>query len=447
MNYKIISHSVLLLLSAVGMAYLLFAKEYFYAGILLVSIIFFLIQLIRQQLFLQKQFQEFSEAVKYRDFTRRYSTKNKTKSEKELFSYFNQINVVFKEISSEKEIQHQYLSEIINMLDAAILFYHADSGKVELINDAFKNLFETPHLGNISGLAKRNPDLYEKTLKLKIGSQQLETAFSNKGKIKLLIQLSEFETQNSIYRIVVYQNINKAVDETENKAWHKLLRVLTHEIMNSIAPISSLAETLNERLQHQEETEALKDFKTGISTIKNRSEGLLQFAKSYRLINKVDQPNFKELSVAQLFEGIFQLLGPSLLQKGIELDIILKNTRLKVVADKHLLEQVLINLTLNAMDALENTENPTIKLVSLEKDDEIWIQVVDNGTGMEPELIEQIFTPFFTTKKAGNGIGLTLSKQIMLVHNGNITVESESKSGTTVNLKLPNYFFFTRSTR
>ena len=447
MNYKIISHSVLLLLSAVGMAYLLFAREYLYAGILLVSIIYFLIQLIRQQLFLQKQFQEFSEAVKYRDFTRRYSTKNKTKSEKELFSYFNQINVVFKEISSEKEIQHQYLSEIINMLDAAILFYHADSGKVELINDAFKNLFETPHLGNISGLAKRNPDLYEKTLKLKIGSQQLETAFSNKGKIKLLIQLSEFETQNSIYRIVVYQNINKAVDETENKAWHKLLRVLTHEIMNSIAPISSLAETLNERLQHQEETEALKDFKTGISTIKNRSEGLLQFAKSYRLINKVDQPNFKELSVAQLFEGIFQLLGPSLLQKGIELDIILKNTRLKVVADKHLLEQVLINLTLNAMDALENTENPTIKLVSLEKDDEIWIQVVDNGTGMEPELIEQIFTPFFTTKKAGNGIGLTLSKQIMLVHNGNITVESESKNGTTVNLKLPNHFFFTRSTR
>lgn len=447
MNYKIISHSVLLLLSAVGMAYLLFAREYLYAGILLVSIIYFLIQLIRQQLFLQKQFQEFSEAVKYRDFTRRYSTKNKTKSEKVLFSYFNQINVVFKEISSEKEIQHQYLSEIINMLDAAILFYHADSGKVELINDAFKNLFETPHLGNISGLAKRNPDLYEKTLKLKIGSQQLETAFSNKGKIKLLIQLSEFETQNSVYRIVVYQNINKAVDETENKAWHKLLRVLTHEIMNSIAPISSLAETLNERLQYHEETEALKDVKTGISTIKNRSEGLLQFAKSYRLINKVDQPNFKELSVAQLFEGIFQLLGPSLLQKGIELDIILKNTRLKIVADKHLLEQVLINLTLNAMDAMENTENPTIKLVGLEKDDEIWIQVVDNGAGMEPELLEQIFTPFFTTKKSGNGIGLTLSKQIMLVHNGNITVESESKSGTTVNLKLPNYFFFTRSTR
>lgn len=436
MNYKIISHSILLILSAVGASYFFFTEEYLYAGIIFVPLIYFLIQLIRQQHFLQKQFQEFSEAVKYRDFTRRYSTKNKTKSEKELFSSFNQINSIFKEISSEKEIQHQYLSEIINMLDAAILFYQADSGKVELINDAFKNLFETPHLGNISGLAKRNPDLYEKTTKLKLGSQQMETAFSNKGKIKLLIQLSEFETENTIYRIVVYQNINKAIDKTENQAWHKLLRVLTHEIMNSIAPISSLAETLDERLQHFEETEGLQDVKTGISTIKNRSEGLLQFAKSYRLINKVDQPNFKELSVAQLFESVFQLLEPNLLQKGIEMDIILKNTRLKVLADRHLLEQVLINLTLNAMDALENRQNPKIKLVGIEKEDEIWIQVIDNGTGMEPELLEQIFTPFFTTKKSGNGIGLTLSKQIMLVHNGNISVESELGKGTVLSLKF-----------
>src|SRR5690606_18115010 len=187
-------------------------------------------------------------------------------------------------------------------------------------------------------------------------------------------------------------------DETENQAWQKLLRVLTHEIMNSIAPISSLAETLNERLEHIENTGSLKDVKTGISTIKNRSEGLLQFAKSYRLINKVDQPNFKELSVAQLFESVYQLLEPNLLQKGIELDIILKNTRLRVMADQHLLEQILINLILNAMDALQNMAQPKIKLIGIEKEDEIHIQISDNGIGMEPELLEQIFTPFFTTK-------------------------------------------------
>lgn len=406
-------------------------------GVLLLVGIYFLIKIIQKQHFLQKQFHEFSEAVKYRDFTRRYSTKNKPSSEREIYTAFNRINTVFKEMSSQKEIQHQYLSAIIDMLDAAILFYHVDSGKVELINEAFKNLFQTPHLGNISGLKKRKPNLYEKTTSLKLGSQQIETVFSSKGKIKLLIQLSEFETQESLYRIVVYQNINKAVDETENLAWHKLLRVLTHEIMNSIAPISSLAETLNNRLEKREDTENLKDVKTGISTIKNRSEGLLQFAKSYRLINRVDQPNFVQLSIAQLFENVYQLLGPNLLQKEIELDIILKNIRLKVHADKHLLEQVLINLILNAMDALLQRDYPKIKLVGIEKKDEIWIQIIDNGAGIDPEMQEQIFTPFFTTKKSGSGIGLTLSKQIMLVHNGNIAISSEPGKGSIFTLEFP----------
>lgn len=226
------------------------------------------------------------------------------------------------------------------------------------------------------------------------------------------------------------------MDEAENEAWHKLLRVLTHEIMNSIAPISSLAETLNDRIQSMEENESLRDVKTGIATIKNRSEGLLQFARSYRLINKVDQPHFVELSVARLFENVYQLLEPSLLQKGIELDIILKNTRLKIVADEHLLEQVLINLILNAMQALDNTSQPKIQLIGLENDEEIWIRIRDNGVGMEPEMLEQIFTPFFTTKKSGSGIGLTLSKQILLIHNGNISVESKKGEGTVFNLKF-----------
>lgn len=437
MNSKALWNSIILFACAIGIAYFLFEQEFLYAGLLLLPGVYFLVALIRRQHFLQKQFREFSEAVKYRDFTRRYSTLRKSPSEKELFTAFNQINEVYKEISSEKEIQHQYLSEIINMLDAALLFYHAQTGKVELINEAFKSLFQTPHLGNIKGLKKRNLDLYKKTINLQLGSQQMETAFSNKGKIKLLIQLSEFETRESVYRIVVYQNINKAVDETENQAWHKLLRVLTHEIMNSIAPISSLAETLNDRLQELKETEALKDVKTGISTIKNRSEGLLQFAKSYRLINKVDQPDFTELSVAKLFENVYQLLEPNLLQKGIELDIILKNTRLKVRADQHLLEQVLINLILNAMDAVKNTHVPQIKLIGLERDGEAWIQVIDNGEGMDAEIQEQIFTPFFTTKKSGTGIGLTLSKQIMLVHKGNMAIHSNPGKGSVFTLEFP----------
>lgn len=430
MGYKTIWNTLFLFICTIGIAYFLFAQQFLYAGLLLLPAIYFLIHNIRQQVFFRKQFQEFSEAVKYRDFTRRYSTKNKTSSEKSLFSDFNLISDVFKDIRSEKEIQHKYLSEIIDMLDAAILFYHVNSGKVEIINEAFKNLFETPHLGNIAGLKKRNPDLYQISQKLKLGSQQMETAFSSKGKIKLLIQMSEFETQGSIYRIVVYQNINKAVEETENQAWHKLLRVLTHEIMNSIAPISSLAETLNERLQKLEETHTLKDIKTGISTIKNRSEGLLKFAKSYRLINKVEIPVFNKILLRDLFESVYQLLEPLLLQKEIQVDIVLKNTRLHLLADIHLVEQVLINLLLNAIEAVKETEIPKIILSAEEDKDQILIKVIDNGMGIMPEELEQIFTPFFTNKKTGSGIGLTLCKQVMLVHKGNISVFSKVGEGS-----------------
>lgn len=436
MNYKTGFSTLALFGCAVGVAYFAFEEKYLYSILLLLIAVYFLFQIIAQQKRIVKQVYEFSEAVKYRDFTRRHPVKNKKGIEAVLHHSFNEINQVYKTIRTEQEVQHQYLSKVIHMLDSAIIFYHAESGKVEWINEAFKTLFQTPHLGNIQALKKRNPDLYAKTIQLPIGNQQMETVSSSKGNIKLLIQMSEFESHESVYRIVVYQNINKAVDETENRAWHKLLRVLTHEIMNSIAPISSLAETLNERLQKLEEIENLKDIKTGISTIKSRSEGLLQFAKSYRLINKVDLPKFSKISVAQLFENVYQLLEPSLIQKNIELDIILKNIRLKVMADKHLLEQVLINLILNAMEALENTTYPKIQLVGIEKEDEVWIQIIDNGEGIGPELLEQIFTPFFTTKKSGNGIGLTLSKQIMLVHDGKIHIQSTEKVGTIVSLNF-----------
>ncbi|GGE07138.1 histidine kinase [Sphingobacterium cellulitidis] len=379
---------------------------------------------------------EFSEAVKYRDFTRRFVVKSEKTAEGKLYSAFNQINDVYKNISIDQALQHQYLNKVINMLDTAIIFYDADSGKVIWLNDAFKDLFQVPHLGNISGMEKRHPELYQKTMQLKVGKHQMETAHSSKGKIKLLMQSSGFETQDGSFRIIVYQNINEAIDETETRAWHKLLRVLTHEIMNSIGPISSLAETLHDRLEHWEGEQEIDDLKLGIFTIKRRSEGLLQFAKSYRLINKVDQPQFSEILVIQLFENIYQLLEPTLIQKNIDVDIIIKNTRMILRADLNLLEQVIINLLLNAIEAVKEVEEPYISLSAIETRDIIQLKIQDNGGGMSPEIQEQIFTPFFTTKKTGTGVGLTLSKQIMLMHGGNISVDSKEGEGSTFTLQF-----------
>ena len=421
---------------AVGIAFLIFKGFYLYAGLGFFFLLVLSYRMYSKHRFLLKQMVEFSEAVKYRDFTRRFVVKREKSVEGQLYAAFNQINDVYKNISIDQALQHQYLNKVINMLDTAIIFYHAESGKVIWLNEAFKDLFQVPHLGNISGMEKRHPELYIKTMQLQVGKHQMETAHSSKGKIKLLMQSSGFETQDGSFRIIVYQNINEAIDETETRAWHKLLRVLTHEIMNSIGPISSLAETLHDRLEHWEGEQDIEDLKLGIFTIKRRSEGLLQFAKSYRLINKVDQPQFSEIQVVQLFENIYQLLEPTLIQKNIDVDIIIKNTRMILRADVNLLEQVIINLLLNAIEAVKGEEEPYISLSAIETKDHVQLKIQDNGAGMSPEIQEQIFTPFFTTKKTGTGVGLTLSKQIMLMHGGNISVDSVEGEGSTFTLQF-----------
>ncbi len=421
---------------AVGIAFLIFKGFYLYAGLGFFFLLILSYRMFSKHRFLLKQMVEFSEAVKYRDFTRRFVVKREKSVEGQLYTAFNQINEVYKNISIDQALQHQYLNKVINMLDTAIIFYHAESGKVIWLNEAFKELFQVPHLGNISGMQKRHPELYIKTMQLQVGKHQMETAHSSKGKIKLLMQSSGFETQDGSFRIIVYQNINEAIDETETRAWHKLLRVLTHEIMNSIGPISSLAETLHDRLEHWEGEQDIEDLKLGIFTIKRRSEGLLQFAKSYRLINKVDQPQFSEILVVQLFENIYQLLEPTLIQKNIDVDIIIKNTRMILRADVNLLEQVIINLLLNAIEAVKEEEEPYISLSAIETKDHIQLKIQDNGAGMSPEIQEQIFTPFFTTKKTGTGVGLALSKQIMLMHGGNISVDSVEGEGSTFTLQF-----------
>lgn len=426
----------LLLIGCIGIAYLLFENHVLYALLLFLVIFGIAYYWLSIERRLLSYVLDFAEAVRYRDFTRRFVVKNPRTVEGRLFTAFNDINSVYKRISIDKEIQHQYLNKVINMLDSAIIFYEAGSGKVVWINDAFKQLFNTPHLGNIKGLIKRHEELYEKTIGLKVGKQQTETINSIRGKIKLLMNSSEFETQEGLFRIVVCQNINEAIDEAETKAWHKLLRVLTHEIMNSIAPISSLAETLHGRLEMGYRDEDTEDLKVGIHTIKRRSEGLLQFAKSYRMINKVDHPDFKNVLLIDVFEEIYQLLEPTMLQKRIDVDIIIKDMRLLLYADRNLIAQVLINLLLNAMEAVSDCDEPYISIAGKSQDGHVRIEVADNGKGMSTEIQEQIFTPFFTTRKTGTGVGLTLSKQIMLVHNGNIMVDSTEGKGSVFTLNF-----------
>jgi len=248
-----------------------------------------------------------------------------------------------------------------------------------------------------------------------------------------------YENEHS-FKIILLQNIDETLNQNESEAWKKLLSVMTHEIMNSIAPISSLADTLQyqvrENLKNPEENALdISDLNEAIGSIKKRSEGLMKFAKTYRSLNKVTHINRSNVYVENLFASIERLMKPSLTSKHIALNFDLSNPQLQVKIDSYLIEQVLINLIVNARDAIQDIENPEIYVTAKSTTDGYTvIKVIDNGNGIPPEIQETIFVPFFTTKKNGSGIGLSLCKQIMMLHKGKIQIHSEEHKGTAISL-------------
>jgi signal transduction histidine kinase len=303
-------------------------------------------------------------------------------------------------------------------------------------------MLQLPYLKTIHSLEKRDEGLYANIITLKPGEGKIATAHPDKSSFKILLSATAFQTEGKKYKLIAFQNVNEALDETESKAWQKLLSVMTHEIMNSVAPISSLADTLKNRLQQSvnhlnNDTGSVDDLELGIETIKRRSEGLLKFAETYRNLNKITTLNLKKVYIRDLFENLHHLMQPTLALKNIDIEIILKDPELLLEADTNLVEQILINLVVNAIEAVKEKNDPRIILSAyIANNKKTIIKVADNGTGMTEEVLDKIFIPFFSTKKHGSGIGLSLCKQIMMLHRGTIQVQSTEGEGTAFLLQF-----------
>jgi two-component system, NtrC family, nitrogen regulation sensor histidine kinase NtrY len=436
-EWRIVLRVALLLLTLSALSFLFVSNNLLY-GIFLAPVIIY--QVIEFYNFHKKAYEElnqFVESVHYRDFSRNFDVKHAPVELQPLRKGFNEINTTFKTISKEKETQSQYLQKILELVDTGILSYNVTSGDVGWMNESLKKMLQLPYLKTIHSLQKRDTELYDNVIELKPGQTRIATAHLEKGSFKILLSATAFQTEGERYKLIAFQNVNEALDETEAKAWQKLLSVMTHEIMNSIAPISSLADTLKSRLNESmskldNNGGSLDDLELGIETIKRRSEGLLKFAKTYRNLNKITTPNLSKVYVSELFEGLTQLMQPTLDQKNIDLQVVLKDPTLSLELDQALIEQVLINLLVNAIDALKDTPTPHITLSGYrDPNNRVHIKIADNGSGMSAEVMENIFIPFFSTKKSGSGIGLSLCKQIMLLHKGNIQVQSQEGVGTS----------------
>ncbi|MBL0355895.1 MAG: HAMP domain-containing histidine kinase [Chitinophagaceae bacterium] len=437
-----LSLRIVLLLSVLSGVAFLFTHNLPSIGVLSCGIIIFqVIDLFKFTNKSNEELQQFVESVHYRDFSRRFDEKNAPTSLQPMRKGFNEINTTFKSITKEKETQYVYLQKILELVDTGILSYEHATGDVMWMNEALKQMLQVPYIKNLQALQRRSELMYDEIVSVVPGDKKVVTLKGDKSSIKVLLSATAFQTDNKKYKLIAFQNINEALEETESKAWQKLLNVMTHEIMNSVAPISSLADTLKNRLQAAvtdlEKTGPIDDLEIGIETIKRRSEGLLKFAETYRNLNKITKLTLEKVYVRDLFETLHHLMEPTLEKKNIELEIILKDPDLMLQADVNLLEQVLINLVINAAEAVKDRPEPRILLSAyITPNNKVVVKIADNGVGMPEELVEKIFIPFFSTRKTGSGIGLSLCKQIMLLHKGTIQVQSKEGEGTAFLLQF-----------
>ena len=363
-----------------------------------------------------------------------------------LYKEFNKVAHKMRKGTVVKDEQYYYLRNIVKHLGIGLVTFNKQ-GEVQIVNTAAKRLFDMHYLKSIDDLKTFSPLLVETFYNLKTGGSDL-VKIEKKGEIvQLSVYAIELTLRGEVFKLVSLQNIQNELEEKEMEAWQNLIRVLTHEIMNSVTPISSLATSVDrELLSHISEeeeaasidTEDMKDIHMAVQTIQKRSEGLIRFVTDFRNLAQIPVPKLHNVQVQDIFNRVRVLLKHDLQAAKVSLKITIEPEALAIHADQELIEQVLINLVKNAMQALEEREDERAICLSAytEPKRKVVIKVEDNGSGIEEEALKKIFIPFFTTKQHGSGIGLSISRQIMRQHKGNISVKSIIDEGTTFFLKF-----------
>jgi len=417
------------------LAVLFFSKNNILFAVLFLIITVFLINYTSKFIFkIFRDIDDFLEAIKAHDFSKRYPENRKVRNN--FFKYFNAVSDTFLSINQEKETQQQYLKKILDLVNTGILAYNIETFDTLWMNNSFLNMFQIPYVKNIKWLKKRHSQLYKELIEIQLGDNRLITINTGYRTVKMLSNACTFQTNEKTYQLIAFHNVSSALEEIESGAWKGLLHVMTHEIMNSIAPVASLADTLKKRMEllktelKLNELPDLEDIESAMETIRRRSEGLLRFADTYRNISKNIVPELKSVNLYELLKSISHLMQPSLEQKGISLEVRTDNYLTVANIDQNLIEQVVINFITNAANAVKETKEPVIILFSGLLDEKPYITVADNGCGITSEVREKMFIPFFSTKKNGTGIGLSLSREIVKLHNGSMKVQTKEGEGS-----------------
>ncbi|MBN2273589.1 MAG: hypothetical protein JXK95_04585 [Bacteroidales bacterium] len=441
-NYRInIIIRVILLTACTFLFFFTLEIKYFIAPVITgVLIVFQIASLIRFIDKTNRELTSFLESIRFSEFTRSFNMEGMGGTFDELNKAFNEVMEDFQKVRAEKEENFHYLQTIVQNIDVSVIAYTTD-GNIELINKAAKKLFQVSSIKNIKALETLSVELVNTLLNIKPGENKLVKVQDEDDILQLAIYSTTIKIKDKLIYLVTIKDIQTVLEEQETEAWQKLIRVLTHEIMNSITPIASLSSTLDLMIKAVNsqydahdvnfDKESVNEIQEALQTINKRSTGLLHFVNTYRNLTRIPKPNFKVCSVIELFNNTTKLLDDDLTRNNIELVIHVEPESLQVTADEQLMEQVLINLLKNAIHALTNRPNAQIRLSGfLNKRGHVTLQVSDNGPGILKDVLDKIFIPFFTTKPSGSGIGLSLSKQILRLHNATITAHSEQDKET-----------------
>lgn len=412
----------------------------FMISLFLILVVFQIVFLLRYSESSFKKVRLFLDNIKQDKYTQLYPVKFDGTETDDLHIEFNAILAKLKEDQAEKEANYQYFRSVFKHLSIGLITF-GENGEIQILNVAAKRILNVDELKNISEVEQVNKELHLAIQNLRTGGSELIKIAHPDGIMQLSVYVIELLMRGERFKLVSLQNIQSELEEKEMEAWQNLVKILTHEIMNSIAPISSLAGTLKGELEDRIENNQslspadMEDCMMGISTIEKRSQGLISFVSDFRSLAHIPTPKFGSIGISRLFDQLEILLQNQLEAQGITLRKELNPDELILFGDQHQIEQVLINLLQNAIQALEDAEEKIITLSAfIDEAGKIIIEVTDTGKGIEEEALSKIFIPFFTTKKKGSGIGLSLSKQIMRRHKGNIQVRSTLGEGTTFKL-------------
>jgi signal transduction histidine kinase len=349
----------------------------------------------------------------------------------------------FRELRLSREAHLQSLLAVVRHIGIGVISFAAD-GTVDLLNPAAKALLGIPGLRKVDDLALANPLLFSRLRALTPGQRDLVAVTVDGEHRQLSLFVTELHQQSRSQTLVTLQNIGPELNEKEIEAWQNLIRVLTHEIRNSLTPISSLAASVEQLTTSGDDAGAAtmatgkrEKIREALRIIQRRSQGLLQFVDTYRDLAHLPSPDLQVCKVRDLFDELERLIAPQLTDRPVSLRTSIVPESLGLTADPKLIGQVLLNLTLNAIDATAECDQAEIVLAALiDQQGRRLIQVSDNGHGIVAESVDKVFIPFYSTKPNGTGIGLSLSRQIMRLHGGDITVISEPGAGATFTLRF-----------